>query len=219
MQQQSKFSKIFIAIGAIIATLAVLLQLYVIIENRVMSIAQTLIKFFSYFTIISNIMVAICFTTLSVKPISKWGHFFSKAQTVTAINVYILVVGLVYNMVLRWLWSPKGLQLMADNLLHVVVPIWFLIYWIAWIPKVNLQWKNVFYFLIYPAVYCVYILVRGAISNQYPYFFIDAAKLGYPQVALNCTVLLVVFLVLSLLHIGLAKLMHKKVSITSTAVL
>ncbi len=209
MQQQSKFSKIFITLGAIIATLAVLLQLYVIIENRVMSIPQTLIKFFSYFTIISNIMVAICFTTLSVQPTSRWGQFFLKPQTATAINVYILVVGLVYNMVLRWLWAPKGLQLVADNLLHVVVPIWFLIYWIALVPKANLQWKNVFSFLIYPAVYCVYILVRGAISNQYPYFFIDAAKLGYPQVALNCTILLVVFLALSLLHIGVAKLMRK----------
>ena len=209
MRQQSKFSKIFIALGAVIASLAVLLQLYIIIDNRIMSIEQTLIKFFSYFTIISNIMVAICFTTLSVQPTSRWGQFFSKAKTATAINVYILVVGLVYNMVLRWIWSPKGVQLVADNLLHVVVPIWFLIYWIALVPKANLQWKNVFNFLIYPAIYCVYILLRGAISNQYPYFFIDVAKLGYPQVTVNCTILLFVFLALSLLHIGVAKLMRK----------
>lgn len=209
MQQQTTASKIFIAIGAVIATLAVLLQLYVILENRVMSIAQTLIKFFSYFTIISNIMVAICFTTLSVQPASRWGRFFAKPQTATAINVYILVVGLVYNLVLRWLWSPKGLQLVADNLLHVVVPIWFLIYWIAWVPKANLQWKNVFSFLICPAVYCVYILIRGVISNQYPYFFIDASKYGYPQVAVNCTILLVMFLGLSLLHISVSKLLRK----------
>ena len=125
MQKKSKFSKIFIALGAIIATLAVLLQLYVILENRVMSIPQTLIKFFSYFTIITNIMVAICFITLSVQATSKWGKFFSKPQTATAINVYILVVGLVYNLVLRWLWSPKGLQLVADNLLHVECPFGF----------------------------------------------------------------------------------------------
>ncbi len=103
----------------------------------------------------------------------------------------------------------QGLQLGVDNLLHVLVPIWFLIYWIAFVPKANLQWKNVFSWLIYPSIYCVYILIRGAISNQYPYFFIDAGKFGYPQVTLNCSVLLVVFLGLSLLHIGAAKLMRR----------
>ena len=209
MQKLTKNATLLIAMGAIIATLAVVVQLYINIENRATSLAQTLIKFFSYFTIITNIMVAICFTSIAIKPSGKWGQFFLKPQTASAINVYILVVGLVYNIVLRWLWSPKGLQLVVDNLLHVVVPIWFVIYWIIFVPKANLQWKNVFSWLVYPAIYCVYILIRGVISNQYPYFFIDAGKFGYLQVAVNCTVLLVVFLGLSLLHIGAAKLMRR----------
>ena len=209
MQKPTKAANSFMAIGAIIAVFAVALQLYLNIENRVMPLGQTLIKFFSYFTILTNIIVAICFTSIAVKPNGKWGQFFLKPQTASAINVYILVVGLVYNIVLRWLWSPKGLQLVVDNLLHVLVPVWFLIYWITFVPKQSLQWKNVFSWLIYPAIYCVYILVRGAISNQYPYFFIDAGKFGYSQVAINCTILLVAFLALSLLHIGVAKLMRK----------
>ncbi len=108
MQKLTKSATLFIAMGAIIAILAVVLQLYINIENMLLSLPQTLINFFRYFTILTNIMVAICFTSIAVKPSGKWGQFFLKPQTASAINVYILVVGLVYNIVLRWLWSPKG---------------------------------------------------------------------------------------------------------------
>ncbi len=201
--------KFCVVAGAIITWVAVVLQLYLQIENRILPIPQTIVKFCSYFTILTNIIVAVCLTSIAIKPNGKWGQFFFKSQTASAINVYILVVGLVYNTVLRWLWSPQGLQLVVDNLLHVVTPLWFLVYWCAFVPKKTLQWNYVWAWLIYPLVYCIYVLTRGVFTNMYPYFFVDARQYGYVQVFINITVLLAVFLVLSLLLVAIGKRLSK----------
>lgn len=207
--QNSSYYKFCIVAGAIITWFAVVMQLYLNIENRILPIPQTIIKFFSYFTIITNIIVAICFTSIAVKPSGKWGKFFSQPQVASAINVYIFVVGLVYNTVLRWQWSPQGLQLVVDNLLHVITPVWFLVYWYAFVPKGSLQYKDVWAWLLYPLVYCCYILIRGAITNMYPYFFVDATQYGYVQVLINIGVLVAVFFGLSLLLVALAKRLNR----------
>jgi hypothetical protein len=39
--------------------------------------------------------------------------------------------------------------------------------------------------LIFPILYFLYILLRGAISNAYPYPFLDVGKLGYDQAIVN----------------------------------
>jgi len=183
--------------------------LYLNIENRVLSLPQTIIKFASYFTILTNILVAICFTCVAIQPNGKWSKFFLRPQVASAITVYIFVVGLVYNTVLRWQWSPQGLQLIVDNLLHVVTPVWFLVYWMLFVPKDSLQYKNVWAWLVYPLIYCFYILERGAITNVYPYFFVDATQYSYGQVFLNIAALVLVFLGLSLLLIVVAKRLSK----------
>jgi hypothetical protein len=207
--QNSSYYKFCIVAGAIITWFAVVMQLYLNIENRILPIPQTIIKFASYFTILTNILVAICFTCVALQPNKKWGKFFLRPQAAAAINVYIFVVGLVYNTVLRWQWSPQGLQLIVDNLLHVITPIWFLVYWYAFVPKASLQYKNVWAWLMYPLVYCCYILVRGSITNMYPYFFVDATQYSYGQVFINIAVLVLVFLGLSLLLVAFGKRISK----------
>ncbi|MFC4233503.1 Pr6Pr family membrane protein [Parasediminibacterium paludis] len=213
LSRSSKAYQICIVAGAAITWLAVIAQLYLNIQNRVLSLPQTIIKFASYFTIQTNILVAVCFTCVALKPNGKLGKYFLRPQVASAITVYIFVVGLVYNTVLRWQWSPKGLQLVVDNLLHVVTPIWFLVYWALFVPKAFLQNKNVWAWLIYPLVYCFYILIRGAITNRYPYFFVDASKYTYSQVFINIAVLVLVFLGLSFLLVVLAKRLYKKTTL------
>ncbi|MFD1819214.1 hypothetical protein SAMN04515674_102395 [Pseudarcicella hirudinis] len=196
-------------IGTLLGWFAVLLQLYLIIVNRKLSVPLTLINFFSYFTILTNILVSVCFTFISISPDSKCGKFFSKARTLTAIAVYITVVGAVYNLVLRQLWHPEGLQKLADELLHSVNPVFFIIFWIITVPKKSLSWGDTPEWLIYPLIYCIYILIRGAISGLYPYPFIDVNTLGYGAVVLNCCILFLVFLGISLGFVALGKYVFK----------
>ena len=163
MQEKSlKLNSRFFAIIVVLGWFALLLQLYLIILHRVASLPETIVRFFSFFTIQTNILVALCFTFLWLKPKSKWGLFFSKSKIVTAITLYSIIVGLVYNAILRFLWAPTGSQKIADELLHLVIPILVLIYWTLFVPKKALEFKNIFPWLIFPSVYLVYSLIRGA---------------------------------------------------------
>jgi hypothetical protein len=203
----NKTMQLFIAIGAITGWLAVGLQFYLIIVNRVASVPETIIRFFSFFTILTNIIVALCFTTMLLKTKPRTTRFFTRSKTITAIAVYINVVGLVYNIILRFLWMPSGLQGIVDELLHSFIPVYFVLYWLLFIPKNELQWKNVFPWLIYPFIYLVFCLSRGALSGFYPYPFIDVTALGYNKVLLNCGGLFIVFLLISLLFVAVGKVM------------
>jgi len=55
------------------------------------------------------------------------GIIFFEAGVITAITVYITIVGLVYNVILRFLWKPEGLQFIVDELLHTVIPLLLLV--------------------------------------------------------------------------------------------
>ncbi|TRW97104.1 Pr6Pr family membrane protein [Flavobacterium gawalongense] len=203
MQDQSiKFHSRFFAIIAIVGWFAVLLQLYLIILNRVASLLETIVRFFSFFTIQSNILVALCFTFLWLKPKSKWGLFFSKPKNATGITLYIIIVGLVYNAILRFLWAPSGSQKVVDELLHLVIPVLVFVFWIVFVPKKELEFKNIFPWLIFPSVYLVYTLIRGAFFGFYPYPFIDVILLGYSQVLINSFYMVLAFLFIGALLIA-----------------
>ena len=210
MQTQStKTSQTFLVIGTIMGWIAVVSQFYLIIVNRVASVPETILMFFSFFPILTNTLVALCFTFLLLRPASNWGRFFSNPKTLTAITVYISMVGIAYNIILRSLWDPKGLQLIVDELLHSVIPLFFILYWLIFVPKTELYWKNVFPWLVYPFVYLVFILFRGAFSGFYPYPFINVNNLGYNKVFLNSGRLLIVFLTLSLLFVVIGKIISR----------
>ncbi len=135
--------------------------------------------------------------------------FFSKSTTGTAIAVYITIVGIVYNIILRFIWNPQGLQMVVDESLHLIIPVLFILYWLIFAPKAGLRWKNVFPWLIFPLVYILLILIRGALSGFYPYPFIDVKTLGYNKVLLNSGGLCIAFLLLSLLFVAIAKMMSR----------
>lgn len=182
-------------IFALIAWFAVITQFYLMMENRVASVPETIIRFFSFFTILTNTLVAVFFTVQYMA--KNQNRFWHKAGTLTAITVYILVVGLVYQLVLRQIWEPQGMQRIVDELLHSVNPVLVLIFWFLYEKKDSIRWNRLPYWLLYPLVYLVYILIRGHFSGFYPYPFINVTELGMQQALVNSFFLLLVFLGLS----------------------
>ena len=121
-----------------------ILQFYLMIQNRKVSILETTIRFFSFYTILTNILIALYSTFLLLKPDSGWGKYFSRPSVATAITIYILVVGITYNLILRQIWNPQGWDKVADELLHLAIPILFLVYWLIFVPKGTLKSGTVF---------------------------------------------------------------------------
>jgi len=207
LNRSSKYQQTFVFIGALLAWFAVIFQFYLIIVNRNYSILITIIKFFTFFTILTNIIVAITFSSIYFKINRALKNFFSQPKVLTAVTVYITIVGLVYNLILRFTWQPQGLQMIVDELLHTVIPIYFIIFWLKFVSKEELEWKNIFPWLLYPFIYLLYIMIWGHFINQYPYPFINVMELGYEKVLINSILLFITFLIMSLLFVGIGKLM------------
>ena len=87
------------------------------------------INFFSFFTIQCNLLVAISLTFTSFSPQSKPGIFFTRLSVQSAIALYIFIVALVYNLILRGMFDLNGWHWFVDNMLHVIVPVLYILYW------------------------------------------------------------------------------------------
>lgn len=190
---------------SVICWLTLVLQLVLIIENKVVSLLETLVRFFSFFTILTNILVAIVFTCQWMEPKNKFKFFLTESSK-TAIGIYIFVVGFVYNTILRFIWQPKGLQMLVDEMLHLVIPIVYIIYWYLNCKPEELSYKLIFKWLRYPIFYLTVVLILGSFSNYYPYPFLDVFKFGYTEVFRNIIFLTLFFGVLSGLFIVVSKI-------------
>jgi len=201
--------KPYLLVLALLSWFALIAQFCINLSSGAAMAAELIVRYFSYFTITTNIMVALCGTTLLFVPQSKWGSFFSRQTTKAAITVYIVVVGIIYNSILRFVWDPKGLQRVVDELLHLIIPIMFLLYWLIFVLKDKLKWSSFWSWLVYPLVYVVFVFISGAFSGFYPYPFLDVTGLGYFKVLVNSLGILLAFIVVSLLFIGFGKWTNK----------
>lgn len=155
-----------------------------------LSVAEGTIRLFSFFTIQSNILVAVVLSAFAIKsgPDEWLVHPFVRS----AVAVYIAMVGIVYFALLRHLWAPQGAQWVADTVLHYVMPLGYLAFWLTCVRKAGLRWYDPLLWLIYPLFNLGFLLVRGKLAGFYPYPFIDAGTLGYAKVAFNTLGLLIV---------------------------
>lgn len=167
-------------------------------------------NFISYFTILSNFLVAVSLTFTLATPNSSLGKYFSSVKVQSAIALYIFIVGLVYNFVLRGIWQPTGWQLIVDNLLHVAVPILYVFYWFIFTPRGKLNWIDGLTWAYFPFGYLIYSLIRGHFTAWYPYPFLNVNEIGYPKVLLNSGLMVIAFIFIGLLLIALNRLVRKK---------
>lgn len=190
-----------IGLAALCGWAGLAIQQYIIFYFRWASGASLLpglVNFFSFFTVFTNTLVAVVLTYAWVQRPSAARRFFLAPVVSSGIAVSIVVVGVAYSLLLRHLWQPEGVQFVADELLHDVMPVLFLIYWWWCVPKGTLRLKHIGLWVIYPLVYFAYALLRGHVLGLYQYPFIDVDKLGYPQVLLNAGGILAGFVLVAL---------------------
>ncbi|KJZ45292.1 Pr6Pr family membrane protein [Pseudomonas fluorescens] len=206
MADPSALRRRLVAMAAMLGWAGLSIQMYLILHSRWTlgaSLIGGLMSFFSYFTVLSNTLVATVLTCEWTSRESAARRWFLQPWVSSAIAVSIAVVSLAYNLLLRHLWHPEGWQWLADELLHDIMPLLFLGYWWWCVPKGTLRVWHIALWVIYPLLYFAYALLRGHLLAVYPYPFVDVDKLGYPQVFINAGGLLAGFVVIALLVIGL----------------
>lgn len=184
---------------------SVVTQFYLMIENRTAPITETIIRFFSFFTILTNALVAVYFTNQIFKL-----NRLSRAGTLTAITVYITIVGAVYQVLLRHIWQPAGLQKIIDELLHTINPILMILFWYLFEEKTLVKYRQIISWLVYPVVYLIYILIRGNFSGFYPYPFINVTEIGLSKTLINSGALLLFFAATAFILVFLGKQISKR---------
>jgi len=157
------------------------------------------VVFFSYFTVLTNVLVALALTAPALFPDSRIGRWTASEGVRAAVAMYIAVVGLIYHTLLDATWNPQGLLVYVNQVLHTVMPIAFVLDWLLFVPKGRLRWIDPVKWLAYPLLYGLWTVIHGQLVGWYPYWFIDIGALGWARASVNFTALLAFFLVLGLI--------------------
>ncbi|MFN7165085.1 MAG: Pr6Pr family membrane protein [Hyphomonas sp.] len=179
-------ARAFRALTALAAWAGLGIQLWILLGGGAFETpALAVWRFLAFFTILTNLIVAVVSTLSVLAPQSAAGRFVDGANARAAVLLYIGTVGIIYHLILAGLWDPQGWQRIADQLLHTATPVLVALGWLVFDKKDGLRFRALPLFLIYPVGYTLYALARGAGDGFYPYPFIDVSGIGYPKAFLN----------------------------------
>ncbi|MFC4820285.1 Pr6Pr family membrane protein [Dokdonella ginsengisoli] len=166
------------------------------------------LRYFSFFTILSNLLVAL--TVTSALRSARRAGFFADAAVRGGVALCIGVTGLVYFFVLSATWAPTGAQWLVDKALHYVTPLAYLAWWLVAAGHGRLRWSDAPRWLLFPGVFLLWSLLHGAWTGWYPYPFLEVGALGYAAVLRNGVLVGVLFLALGLLLVALDRAMARR---------
>jgi hypothetical protein len=199
------------SLAALVVWFGLLLQYYLIVQGQTgPAFATRTVNFFSYFTILSNLLAAAALSAPTVAPASPLGRFFSAPTVRTAVVLYTSVTAATYIVILQGLWKPEGLQWVADVTLHYVTPTLFLLDWLIFNPKGTLRATSAAPWLLFPLAFGLYSLARGPLTGFYPYPFLNVTDLGLGKVLVNMAVMSAFFLAVGLGFVLLDRLLRRR---------
>lgn len=185
---------------AVIAWAALLLQLVLVLQGgRVLDEADPpglvarVYRFFAYFTIQSNILVAVTSTMLARDP-ERDGAGFRVARLAALVG--ITVTGIVHFVLLRPLLDLDGADWLCDKTLHMVVPALAIVAWASAGPRPRADLRVAAYALAWPIAWTAWTLLVGQVDGWVPYPFLDPDEDGWGAVGIACTGITILFLVL-----------------------
>jgi len=115
------------------------------------------------------------------------------------VTLYMTITFLVYTVLLAPASADVGLTAKwVDLVVHFIGPIVVLLDWVVDPPRRWLSLRVIGGWLVFPAVYFAYSLIRGPIADWYPYPFLDPNEHSYAVIVLYAAVILVVFLLVAL---------------------
>jgi hypothetical protein len=137
--------------------------------------SHNVLNFFSYFTNLSNLVAASVLLLCAFDVGSSGKGSMTLARYVSAVNMAVVV--LVFAVLLRNI-DLGALLPWVNFVLHYVMPVAVVLDWLADPPALKLHSNSYFLPLLFPALYLVYVLLRGASTGWYPYPFLNPAKVG-----------------------------------------
>lgn len=134
----------------------------------------------SYFTIWSNVVVAVTMTLLARRRVRE----SAVLRTLRLDSVLMITItAIVYAVLLAPITEVVGWSRLTDPILHQVTPIVTVLVWLVFGPRGWITWRTVLAAMVIPVAWIVWIMVRGGITGTYPYGFVNVAEHGVGPVA------------------------------------
>lgn len=194
---------------AALITAAVIAQLGASISESAAAgrdVPTVIANFFSFFTILSNTLAAIVLAwagTAGLR-IRDGVETPALALALASVTTYMLITGIVYNLLLRQIELPQGSQPIpwSNEVLHLVGPILLLVDLLFGTRRRALPWRAIGAIIAFPLIWTAYTLVRGplvvnpisGVPYWYPYPFLNPNNPGgWGSVAVYVVIISVAF--------------------------
>ncbi|WP_432883269.1 Pr6Pr family membrane protein [Kribbella sp. CA-245084] len=190
--------RIWAAVTAAVVACGIVIQLFVTASGNAGFFPdnpERVFNVFAYFTIQSNLLLGGTVLMLALQPDRSGGELF-KTLRLNGV-LCIAVTGIVYHAVLAGSDELHGWAWVANFLLHTVAPLVGVLGWLAFGPRGLTDWRITGWSIVFPVLWLVFTLVRGAFVGFYPYPFVNVDEHGYGRVLLNCLLVAVLFLALA----------------------
>jgi hypothetical protein len=146
-----------------------------------------LLRFFSYFTVQSNLLVLAAAISLVIDP-RRDGAAWRVLRLDALLG--IAVTGVVSATLLAGLIHPVGIGVWINIGFHQFSPVWTLLGWLLLGPRPRIDLRTVGWAFAWPVAWLAYTMAHGALTGWYPYPFLNADKLGYGQVGITLLMIL-----------------------------
>lgn len=178
------------------------------------------LRVLSYFTIQSNVLVAVAFGASAAR---AWtGRPPLSPRLTGGVLLFVSITGLVYHLVLANSSSGfsmtddathaiSGWRSVSNQLLHTVTPLAAALDWLVLTSPGGLLLRHAAQWMLYPLAYLLFALARGALLSpgteaRYPYPFLDVEAHGYAGVVGNAVFFGPAFYALGLTIVGLDRI-------------
>jgi hypothetical protein len=185
------------ALLIVAAVVAQAVSTFTIAEADGRHMPTTVVNFFSFFTILSNCATAVVLIWAALRLLlarsPRRRDTPALATALACVTTYMLITGVVYNVLLRAVSIGPDTVGWANEVMHVVAPLFLLVDLFAAPERRGLPWSAALLALAFPIVWIGYTLVRAPFitvptsgaSGWYPYPFLDpSGPGGWPSVVL-----------------------------------
>ena len=167
-------------------------------------------NFFGFFTMQSNIILVVVLFIAAAVSLSGKSQSEGVMLARGCATTYIAITGVVYSVLLAG--QEGGVTLAwANTALHVILPLYAALDWVIFSDRSPLPWNKLWVALIYPVVWIIVVLIRGATDGWVPYPFLNPAQ-GYGVVALYALAIAVAAVVFAVVIWAVSRIQLLQVS-------
>lgn len=140
-------------------------------------------EYFTFFTILTTFLAIVVTAIGGVMALHRPVDTIRYTVARMSILSYAVVTAVVYNLLLRGI-PDVGFVVSPwpGEIMHVWIPVVLVLDWLVSPGRPALRWTGLRIVVIFPLVWVVFTLLRGAMTGWYPYPFLEPAT-GWFSVA------------------------------------